>query len=90
VPRPNRASLVVSRHLGATHIIMIKIHLISPKVSLAFPKSLEVCSDCTLRTTKVLKAATFDRIDKHKEKSEQDMIIFGLCEALIHLISVDT
>jgi hypothetical protein len=33
-------------------------------------KSLEVHNDCTLRTTKVLKAVVLGRTDKHKEKSK--------------------
>jgi hypothetical protein len=35
------------------------------------------------RTTKVLKAARFDKTDNHKEKSELEMIILGLCETFI-------
>jgi hypothetical protein len=31
-----------------------------------------------------------DMTDKHEEESEQNMIIFGLCEMLIHLSSVAT
>jgi hypothetical protein len=55
-----------------------------------FSKSLEVHGDYTPRTTKVLKAATLGRTDEHKEKSEQETIIFVLCETLIHLGSVAT
>jgi hypothetical protein len=29
--------------------------------------------------------STFSRTDKHKEKGEQETIIFGLCKTLIHL-----
>jgi hypothetical protein len=83
------ASPTVSRHSGATWI-MVKIHLTSSKVSLVFSKSLEVRGDYMPRTTKVLKAATLNRSDKHKEKSEQETIMSGLCEALIHLGSVVT
>jgi hypothetical protein len=43
-----------------------------------------------LRTTKVLKVAMLDRTGKHEEKSEQKMIIFGLCKTLIHLGSAAT
>jgi hypothetical protein len=46
----------------------VKIPLASTKVSLAFSKSLEVHNNYTPRTTKVLKAATFGRTDKHKGK----------------------
>jgi hypothetical protein len=41
-------------------------------------------------TTKVLKATTLSRTDEHKEKSEQETVIFGLCETLINLGSVGT
>jgi hypothetical protein len=49
---------------------MVKIHLVSSKVSLAFPKVLEVHNNYMPRTTKVLKSAMLGRIDEHKEKSE--------------------
>jgi hypothetical protein len=49
-------------------------------------KSLEVCSDCTPRTTKVLKAVMLGMTDKHKEKNKQETIVSGLCETSIHLV----
>jgi hypothetical protein len=55
-----------------------------------FFESLEVHNSYTPRMTKVLKASTLRKIDTHKEKSEQRMIIFGLCEKLIHLGSIAT
>jgi hypothetical protein len=55
-----------------------------------FFKSLEVCSNYMSRTTKLLKAVTLDRTDKHKEKSEQKTTIFGFCEMFIHLSFVAT
>jgi hypothetical protein len=48
---------------------MIEIHLISPCFA-CFSRSLEVHNDYTPRTTKVIKAATLSKTDKHKEKSE--------------------
>jgi hypothetical protein len=52
-------------------------------------KSLEVNSDYMPRTSKVLKAATFGRMDKH-EKREQKMIMFGFCKKIIRLNTVAT
>jgi hypothetical protein len=87
VPRRSQASLAISRHSGATRI-MAKIHLASSKVPFVFfSKNLEVRGDCTSRSTKVLKAATFGRTDKHKEKSKQETTISRLCETFIHLDS---
>jgi hypothetical protein len=40
--------------------------------------------------SKVLKAATLDRTDKHEERSEQKTFIFGLYEMLIHLSFIGT
>jgi hypothetical protein len=88
VPQHDRASSAVSQYSRATRIIMIKIHLVSTKALLAFPKSLKVHSDYMPRTTKILKAAMLDRTDKHKDKSEQEMTMFGLCETFIHLGSI--
>jgi hypothetical protein len=74
VPRHSRASPVVSWHSVVTRI-MVSIHLASSKVLFVFLESLEVCIDCAPRTTKDLKATMLDRIDKRKEKNEQEAII---------------
>jgi hypothetical protein len=42
--------------------------IIKSFVYFLFSKSLEACNNCTPRTTKVLKAATLGRADKHKDK----------------------
>jgi hypothetical protein len=45
---------------------------------LLFSKSLEVCSNHALRTTKVLEVAMPSRTNKHKEKGKQETSISGL------------
>jgi hypothetical protein len=69
---------------------MVKIHLASTKLSFVFFQRLEVHSECTPRTTKVLEATMLDMAGKHKEKCKQETIIFGLCETSINLGSVCT
>jgi predicted glycosyltransferase len=66
----------------------LKFTLHRQKFRLLF-KSLEVHNNYTPRTTKVLKATTLGRTDKH-EKSEQETIMFGFCKMIIHLSSIDT
>jgi hypothetical protein len=64
---------------------MVKTDLTSSKVSLVFFKSLEVHSDCTPWTTKVLEVVMLRRTDKHNEKCKQETIISGLYKTFIHL-----